>query len=132
MPDEFNYIERIAGLIIKYHREEINESEYQELMDWRHQSAENWALFDKLAHADYVRDIGRSGPVDASRVVARTEERLYRLAGEYRSRIVGEQRPDSFIAPFLRQKVVRLAQPRRPAPGIVGIAGDEVHEPPAR
>ena len=56
MSDEFNYIERIAGLIIKYLREEINESEYQELMDWRHQSAENWALFDKLAHADYVRD----------------------------------------------------------------------------
>jgi len=55
MSDEFNYIDRISGLIIKYHRDEISESEYQELMEWRNQSVENWKLFDKLSDPDYVK-----------------------------------------------------------------------------
>jgi ferric-dicitrate binding protein FerR (iron transport regulator) len=56
MSDEFNYIERIAGLIIKYHRGEISESEYSELVKWRDQSEGNRKLFDKLFDPGYVRD----------------------------------------------------------------------------
>ena len=55
MSDEFNYIDRIAGLIIKYHRDEISELEYRELMEWRNQSEENRELFDRLSNHDYVR-----------------------------------------------------------------------------
>jgi len=56
MSDEFNYIERIAGLIIKHHREEISDSEYRELMEWRSLSEENRKLFERLSNHDYVRD----------------------------------------------------------------------------
>jgi len=55
MSDELNYIERIAELIIKQHRDEITESEYQELMNWRNMSDENLSLFEKLSHPDYIR-----------------------------------------------------------------------------
>jgi len=56
MSDEFNYIDRIAGLIIKHHREEITELEYRELMEWRNLSEENRLLFEKLSHSDSVRN----------------------------------------------------------------------------
>lgn len=56
MSDEFNYIDRIAGMIIKYHRDEISELEHRELMEWRNQSEENRKLFDRLSNHDYVRD----------------------------------------------------------------------------
>jgi len=55
MSDELNYIERIAGLIIKFHNDEITQAEYQELMDWRDQSEENRVWYDKLSDPDYLR-----------------------------------------------------------------------------
>ncbi|MDO6433878.1 FecR domain-containing protein [Flavitalea sp. BT771] len=55
MSDELNYIERIAGLIIKFHNDEITQEEYQELMDWRQLSDENRVWFDKLSDPDYLR-----------------------------------------------------------------------------
>jgi len=56
MSDEFNYIERIAELIIRYHRGEISKAEYKELVEWRNLSEENRKLFDKLFDPGYVRD----------------------------------------------------------------------------
>jgi len=56
MSDEFNYIERIAELIIRYHRGEISKAEYKELVEWRNLSEENRKLFEKLFDPGYVRD----------------------------------------------------------------------------
>jgi transmembrane sensor len=56
MTEDFNYIERIADLIIKYHRNNISENEYEELMDWRRHSEGNQQLFDKLSNPDYIKD----------------------------------------------------------------------------
>ena len=56
MPEELKHIERIAGLIIKYHRENLSDSEYRELMDWCDLSADNRRLFNKISNTDYVKE----------------------------------------------------------------------------
>ena len=56
MPDELKHIERIAGLIVKYHAANISDLEYQELKEWCDLCDDNRRLFEKLSSPDYVRD----------------------------------------------------------------------------
>src|SRR5882757_7477283 len=56
MSEDLKHIERIAGLIIKYHRENLSDSEYRELMDWCDLSGDNRRLFNKISNTDYVKD----------------------------------------------------------------------------
>ena len=56
MSEDLKHIERVAGLIIKYHREKISSSEYRELMEWCEQSETNRRLFERLLDPNYVRD----------------------------------------------------------------------------
>ncbi|HWK04511.1 MAG TPA: FecR domain-containing protein [Puia sp.] len=56
MSEDLQHIERIAGLIIKYHREKLNDREYRELMDWCDLSEANRRLFERLSDPNYVRD----------------------------------------------------------------------------
>ena len=58
MAEEFSdleYTERIARLIVKYHRNELTESEALELRVWCAQSTRNQDFFDMLSDPDYVR-----------------------------------------------------------------------------
>ncbi|HEX9511263.1 MAG TPA: FecR domain-containing protein [Puia sp.] len=56
MSEDLQYIERIAGLIIKYHREKISSREYRELMAWCDLSEANRQLFERLSDSNYLRD----------------------------------------------------------------------------
>ena len=56
MSEDLQHIERVARLIIKYHREKLSSQEYQELMEWRDLSETNRRLFEKLSDPNYVRD----------------------------------------------------------------------------
>jgi ferric-dicitrate binding protein FerR (iron transport regulator) len=50
------HVERISELIIKYHRERLNDWEYRELMDWCDLSEANRRLFERFLDPNYVRD----------------------------------------------------------------------------
>lgn len=54
MSADFQHIERISLLIIKSYKGEIDDSEYQELMDWCALSENNLALYEKLTDPDYL------------------------------------------------------------------------------
>ena len=56
MSEDFDYIVKIAGLIIKYHREELSEEESLELRVWCAQSQTNQVLFDRLSDPQFVKD----------------------------------------------------------------------------
>src|SRR6266568_9485649 len=62
MSEDLRYIEKVAGLIIKYHRDNISSSEYQELMEWCNQSEANRRLFERLTDPNYIRDKLRDLP----------------------------------------------------------------------
>lgn len=56
MSEDLQHIERIAGLIIKYHRDKIRSREYRELMEWCDLSEKNRLLFERLSDPNYLRD----------------------------------------------------------------------------
>ncbi len=56
MSEDLQHIERIAGLIIKYHREKISKREYRELMAWCDLSEANRKLLERLSDPNYLRD----------------------------------------------------------------------------
>src|SRR5882757_6387605 len=57
MSEELRNIERIAGLIIKYHRESyLDKHEHEELEKWCELSTDNRQLFNKLMDINYVKD----------------------------------------------------------------------------
>ena len=62
MAEDLEYIDRIAGLIIKYHRDELSEEESLELTVWCAQSTKNQALFDQLSDPDFIKGSIRALP----------------------------------------------------------------------
>jgi len=55
MSEDFDYIEKIAGLIIRYHNEALSEDELLELRVWCAQSQANQALFERLSDPEFVK-----------------------------------------------------------------------------
>src|SRR5882762_7055340 len=96
MSEEFNDIDWIAGLIIKYHREEITKLEFRELMDWLDQSNENRALFEKLSHPDYVRNELKELP---------DVQALKREGWEKVRAVIGEE--DPAVIPLVTRRIHR-------------------------
>lgn len=82
MSEDLKHIERIAGLIIKYHREQISSREYRELMAWCDSSEANRRLFEKLSDPDYVRDKLKELPDIQSLKKAGWEKLLHNISAE--------------------------------------------------
>lgn len=56
MSEILRHIERIAELIIKYRRENLNDTECKELTEWYDQSHENRQIFDRLSNPDWIKN----------------------------------------------------------------------------
>lgn len=54
--ENLEHSERIAGLILKYYREDLDDAEYQELMIWYNLSDENRQFFDRFSDSDLMKN----------------------------------------------------------------------------